>query len=182
MLYGVHYEAGRQFSVAAPLFQAKYLVKKPQVKSWPGLAFVGGAFAPRAGMGPFAGQVSNMFAYAAVTHSFAEGDSVLVHGNVGITNSPAGRKATLGLGSQVRVSGGFHVVTEVFSGDPYTASPGVAFQGGFRHFISEYIQVDATVGSGMAGDPRLPLWATVGVRLVTPPLGRKVFEKIRLRR
>jgi hypothetical protein len=34
----------------------------------------------------------------------------------------------------------------------------------------------------MSGQPRLPVWATVGLRLVTPPLGRSVFEKLGFRR
>jgi hypothetical protein len=178
MLQGLHYEHDRQYSVAGPLIQAKYLLRKPTAGSWPGIAVSAGALAPT-GNGPFKPHGWDTFAYAAVTESLTEGDGVLIHGNVGLVNaSIGGRKATWGGGSQVRVIGGFHIVSEVFSGDPYAESSGIAVQAGFRHFISEYIQVDATVGSGMTGRPRLPVWGTVGLRLVTPPLGRQVFQKL----
>ena len=109
-----------------------------------------------------------------------EGDQILLHGNFGVVNASAsGKKATWGTGSQVLLRGGFHVVSEVFSGDPYAESSGMAFQAGFRHFVSQYIQIDATVGTGISGQPRLPVWATVGLRLATPPLGRKVLEKFK---
>jgi hypothetical protein len=178
MVHGVHYEHDRQYSVAGPLIQAKYLLRRPTAGSWPGIAVSAGAFSPT-GNGPFKPHGWDTFAYAALTESLTEGDAVLIHGNVGIVNSSiGGRKATWGGGSQLRVIGGFHFVGEVFSGDPYAESSGLAFQAGFRHFISEYIQIDATVGSGMTGAPRLPVWGTVGLRLVTPPLGRAVFKKV----
>ena len=89
----------------------------------------------------------------AVTESLTEGDDVLIHGNGGIVNSSiGGRKPTWGVGSQMRVHGGFHIVSEVFSGDPYAESSGIAFQAGIRHFISDCIQVDATFGSGCLGN------------------------------
>lgn len=175
---GATYTHGTEYSVAGPLMQGKYLLRRPRTNSWPGIAVSGGAFAP-VGRGEFAPEGWDSFAYVAVTESLMEDDHVLLHGNVGFVNSASGRKATWGTGSQIRIRGGFHAVGEVFSGDPYAESSGVAFQGGFRHFISEYIQIDATIGSGMTGQPRLPVWGTVGLRLATPPLSRKVFEKLR---
>jgi hypothetical protein len=72
-------------------------------------------------------------------------------------------------------------VGEIFSGDPYADATGSAFQAGFRHFISEYIQVDATVGSGISGQNRMPVWGTVGLRLVSRPIGiRGLLRKVRL--
>ena len=38
---------------------------------------------------------------------------------------------------------------------------------GFRHFISEWIQIDATMGKGLAGDFVLPFWYSAGARFVT---------------
>jgi hypothetical protein len=35
MLHGLHYEHDRQYSVAGPLIQAKYLLRKPTAGSWP---------------------------------------------------------------------------------------------------------------------------------------------------
>ena len=176
------YAQDRKYSIAGPLIQAKYLLRRPEAGSWPGIAVSAGAFAP-VGNGAFKPHGWDSFAYAAIAESLTEGDGVLIHGNGGFVNSSiGGRKSTWGVGSQIRVHGGFHVVSEVFSGDPYAESSGVAVQGGFRHFISEYIQIDATVGTGMSGQPRLPVWGTVGLRLATPPLGRRVFEKLGFRR
>jgi hypothetical protein len=181
-VHGVTYDQGRQYSIAGPLMQAKYLLRRPEAGSWPGVAVSAGAFAP-IGNGAFKPHGWDTFGYVAVTESLTEGDGVLIHGNFGLVNSSiGGRKSTWGGGSQVRIRGGFHAVGEVFSGDPYAESSGIAFQAGFRHFFSDYIQIDATVGSGMSGQPRLPVWATVGLRLVTPPLGRSVFEKLGFRR
>ena len=178
-VHGANYNHRRQYSIAGPLLQAKYLFRKPTTGSWPGVAISGGAFAP-VGNGAFRPHGWDSFLYLAVTESLMEGDQILLHGNFGFVNASAsGKKATWGTGSQVRLRGGFHVVSEVFSGDPYAESSGIAFQAGFRHFVSQYIQIDATVGSGISGQPRLPVWATVGLRLATPPLGRKVLEKFR---
>ncbi len=177
-VHGFTFHNGNRYSIAGPLLQAKFLARKPESNSWPGIAVSAGAFAP-AGSGGFKLEGWDSFMYAAITESLMEDDQVLLHGNVGFVNSHSGRKATWGVGSQVRVRGGFHIVSEVFSGDPYAASSGVAFQAGFRHFISDYIQIDATVGSGVSGQPRLPVWGTVGLRLATPPLGRKVFRRLK---
>jgi len=39
-------------------------------------------------------------------------------------------------------------------------------QAGFRHFISDEIQIDGTIGKGIAGDEILPTWGSLGIRLV----------------
>ncbi len=173
-VHGVSYDHGREYSIAGPLIQAKYLLRKPKASSWPGVAVSAGAFAP-GGNGAFKPHGWDTFGYVALTESLQEGDRILLHGNAGFVRSKGDQKPTWGIGTQVRLFGGFHAVGEVFSGDPYAESSGVAFQGGFRHFISEYIQIDATLGKGLSGLPRLPVWATVGLRLATPPLGRRAF-------
>lgn len=177
-VHGATYEHGTDYSLAGPLIQAKYLVRKPKTASWPGVAVSAGVFAP-VGYGAFQPHGWDTFGYVALTESLLEGDRILLHGNAGFVNSQGDQKPTWGIGSQVRIHGGFHAVGEVFSGDPYAESSGVAVQAGFRHFISEYIQIDATVGKGMSGQPRLPIWATVGLRLVTPPLGSKIFGRFK---
>ena len=144
-VHGLTFGDATKYSVAGPLIQAKYLLRKPTPNSWPGIAISGGTFAP-VGNGGFKLHGWDSFAYAAVTESLGEEDRILLHGNVGFVNSHSGRKATWGGGSQVRVRGGFHIVSEVFSGDPYAESSGIAFQAGFRHFFSAYIQIDATLG------------------------------------
>jgi hypothetical protein len=97
MVHGVHYEQDRQYSVAGPLMQAKYLIRRPTVGSWPGTAVSAGAFAP-VGDGPFKPHGWDTFAYAAVTESLTEGDDILIHGNGGFVNSSiGGRKPTWGV-------------------------------------------------------------------------------------
>jgi hypothetical protein len=74
---------------------------------------------------------------------------------------------TWGLGTQIRTVGGLHLVAEVFSGDPYVPGFGMTYQAGLRHFVSDFVQLDFTVGQGIAGQNQLPFWGGVGVRLVT---------------
>ena len=59
------------------------------------------------------------------------------------------------------------MVAELFSGDPYIPGTGLAYQVGFRHFVNEYFQFDATIGEGLRGNVALPFWGSVGVRVVT---------------
>lgn len=172
-VHGVTYSSATQYSVAGPLVQAKYLLRTWKPNSWPGLAISGGAFAP-AGTGAFKVHGWDSFVYAAVTESLFDDDRVLVHGNAGVVRSSAGKvKPTWGVGSQIRVRGSFHAVAEIFSGDPYTETSGNAFQAGFRHVISERVQVDTTIGSGISGEVPMPVWASVGIRLVSPQLWRR---------
>jgi hypothetical protein len=172
MVHGVEFLPQREYTAAGPLLQAKYLLRRPKSNSWPGLAVSAGAIAP-AGFGPLRPEAWQRFVYAAVTESLGEGDAVLLHGNVGA----AGGRVTWGAGTQTRVKGGFHFVGEIFSGDPYAETTGNMVQLGFRHFFSEYIQIDGTIGTGVTGQPRASTWATIGIRLATPPLGRSHRRK-----
>jgi len=45
-VHGVTYDEGREYSIAGPLMQAKYLLRRPEAGSWPGVAVSAGAFAP----------------------------------------------------------------------------------------------------------------------------------------
>ena len=62
-----------------------------------------------------------------------------------------------------------HVIGELFSGDPYVANSSGATQAGIRHFVSRFVQIDATVGQGVWGDERLPLWCSLGLRIASDP-------------
>ena len=98
-------------------------------------------------------------------------DKILLHGNIGANylhiNSSDNLLATWGVGTQVRTLKGLHVVGEIFSGDPYVPGAGTSWQVGFRHFISDFVQVDVTVGQGVGGTNPLPTWYSAGIRLVT---------------
>ncbi len=43
----------------------------------------------------------------------------------------------------------------------------MSYQAGLRHIVSDLIQLDLTVGQGLAGANKLPVWYGIGVRLVT---------------
>lgn len=159
-----------EFSYAMPLLQAKYLFKEYALGKPPGVALVGGTFLP-SGKGAFVPPVYGAFSFLTVSQCFGKKEDVLIHANVGLNYLYLEKKNewvnTWGLGTQIRTIGGFHVVGEVFSGDPYVPGTGLSYQAGFRHFVSDYIQFDATLGQGLAGTNRLPFWCSFGARLVT---------------
>lgn len=167
-------DATGKFSIAGPLAQAKYLFKAPTQNGLPGLAAVVGFNTPY-DTNNFGNASWGEFAYLATTASLGEHDRVLIHANVGIAyGKPEDTWKSIytwGVGNQIRLIGGLHLVTEIFSGDPYSQEAGGAFQGGFRYFISEKVQVDATVGSGLWGSPAIDTWAGCGLRMIfSPPL------------
>ncbi|MBX3218942.1 MAG: hypothetical protein KF795_00405 [Labilithrix sp.] len=155
-----------------PLFQMKVLaVPTRTAKILPGLAFVSGTLGP-AGGGPLKGDHWDTFAFAALSESLLPDDKFLVHQNLGVfaTTKDGARKGTVtwGLGTQINLVGGLHFCGELFSGDPYAATPGVAIQAGVRHFVSRIVQIDATLGRGVSGDG-LPLWGSIGLRIASDP-------------
>jgi hypothetical protein len=60
-------------------------------------------------------------------------------------------------------------VGEIFFGDPYSGDNGGNFQTGFRYFVSQRMQIDATVGSGLWGENRLDTFIGVGLRVILGP-------------
>lgn len=160
----------REFSFATPLMQAKVLFRECKANKLPGVAMVAGTFLPT-GDGAFKAPGGGAFGYLSVSQSFIEGDKILLHGNVGANyfkvSGTDQTAVTWGVGSQVNIYRGFHVMGEFFSGDPYVAGAGTAYQVGFRHFISDLVQVDMTVGKGVGGAHPLPMWYSAGIRLVS---------------
>ena len=162
-------DATGRFSVAGPLAQAKYLFKEPTPNGMPGIAAVVGFNTPY-GSNNFGNASWGEFAYLAVTESLGENDRVLIHGNVGTAyGKPEDTWKniyTWGLGTQIGIMGGLNAVAEIFSGDPYSQTAGRAFQAGFRYFVSRWVQVDATVGSGLRGSPEIDNWVGCGLRMI----------------
>lgn len=165
-----HHAERKQYSYAIPLIQAKYLINEYKPNRAPGIAVAAGTFLP-GGYGAFKAQGYGAFAYVAATQSFGKEDRFLFHGNIGVNHvkypTDDYTVMTWGVGTQIRTIGGLHLVGEVFSGDPYVPGSGMAYQAGFRHFVSNFMQVDLTVGRGISGQNQLPFWGSVGVRLVT---------------
>jgi hypothetical protein len=162
-------DATGKFSIAGPLAQAKYLFKEPTPNGLPGIAAVVGFNTPY-GTNNFGNASWGEFAYLAVTESLGEKDRVMIHGNIGAAyGKPDDTWKTIttwGIGTQIRLIDGLHAVAEIFSGDPYSQASGRAFQVGFRHFISRWVQIDATVGSGLRGSPEIDTWAGCGLRMI----------------
>ncbi len=160
----------REFSYAMPLLQGKYLLKPYESGKPPGIALVAGTFLP-GGKGDFVPRGYGAFAFAIFSQSFGDQEDLLLHANIGANYLYANQQndwvSTWGFGAQWRVYQGFHLVGEVFSGDPYIPGTGLAYQAGFRHFFSDLLQVDATIGKGIAGETIMPFWASVGIRVVT---------------
>jgi len=164
---------GPQYAFAAPLFQGKFLLRETIPNRLPGVAVVVGTVAP-VGRGGFQPPGVNGFTYLAATQGFFKEDDFLIHANVGLSAISAPgldpAKLTWGIGTQVETLFDFHVIGEVFSGDPYTLGSGGAYQVGFRQIFNEHLQLDATIGGGLWGATVLPVWFSSGIRIVSREL------------
>jgi hypothetical protein len=158
------------YSYAIPLLQVKYLIREYKPNKVPGVALAAGSFLP-GGLGAFKAPGHGAFAFLTLTQCFGEQENVLIHGNLGVNHVKYSHfdytVITWGLGTQIKTFGGLHTIGEIFSGDPYVPGSGIAFQAGFRHIISDYVQLDFTFGKGLSGQNQLPFWYGAGVRLVT---------------
>lgn len=159
---------------ALPLVQGKLLLREYATGAPPGFALALGTFLP-GGNGLLRPPGYGAFGFATVTQALGDAERVLLHVNAGANHlwvsESGGTVATWGVGTQVRTVGGLHAVAEVFSGDPYVPGSGTSWQGGVRHFVSDRLQVDATLGEGFRGRVQLPRWWSVGVRWVVGPFG-----------
>ncbi len=169
------------YALGAPLLQAKLLAHAAVTDGLPGVAFIGGTFLPF-GFGGFEAPPSG-FLYMALTEAL-HGDAYLFHANLGVTGARIEERdnvrqsvirrdrfrVTWGLATQLHIVSVMHLAAEVFSGDPYAEVSGGAGQAGFRFVLSDHVQLDSAIGSGLWGEPRISLWGSLGVRLVTSPL------------
>jgi hypothetical protein len=165
-----------EFSYAMPLLQAKFLFREYQPNKLPGVALAAGTFLPT-GKGGFVPPGYGAYSFLTVTQCFGEDENVLIHGNIGANylyvNKEDQLVAIWGLGTQIKAYKGLHVVGEIFSGDPYVPGTGLAYQTGFRYFVSSRIQIDATMGQGLAGQNKMPFWAGFGARFVINKFEKK---------
>jgi hypothetical protein len=162
-------ESNRSYSITGPLVQFKYLFWDAKPNSYPGFAMAAGA-APPWGKGEFRPQQWSGFVYAAMTESLFDKERVLIHANIGISTSSEINVGTWGLGTQIRLIGGLHAVMEIFCNDPYAGKTGGAYQVGFRHIISDAVQLDLTGGSGIFGSEQMPTFVGMGLRFVSDKL------------
>lgn len=160
-----HFAVGTSF----PLLQAKYLFRSYADGEPPGVAMAVGVALPT-GTGFMRPDETNIFDFLCISQCIGHDEDVLIHGNLGgsyLRSTQDNRfTPTWGMGTQVRTLGGFHLVGEVISGDPYQPGSGLAYQVGFRHFFSDQLQIDGTFGKGISGNVILPPWTSFGVRIV----------------
>jgi len=170
-LHGLARGERDHYSLSAPLGQAKLLLHPVKHRGWPGLAAAGGVRAP-AGWGDYKAKAWDGFAYMAATTSLFDEGRLFIHVNVGLagTTDPQSSHALApiwGVGQQLRLVGGLHLVGEIFSGDPYAANSSGAGQVGLRYAFSDQVQIDGTLGGGIWGDAALPMWGSLGLRFVS---------------
>ena len=158
-----------EFSYATPMFETKYLFYEYHPGKRPGVALAIGT-ALLSGKGAFVQPGRGAYSYLAVTHVFDDNENFTVHGNIGLNYLHVNRESRYasywGVGGQVRAFKGLHLIGEVISSDPYDPVMRLAFQIGFRYFVSDLIQVDAEIGRGLSGKERIPFWVGCGARFV----------------
>ncbi len=159
------------YALGGPVAQGKFLLHESEPNKPPGVAVVVGGITP-AGRGGFEAPGWSGFSYLAATQAFIKEDDFLIHGNIGISavSAPglAPAKVTWGVGTQIETLFNFHLIGEIFSGDPYVQGAGAAYQTGFRIIFNEHLQLDGTWGGGLWGDAIMPFWVSSGVRFVSP--------------
>lgn len=161
------------YAWSGPLLQGKFLLHDTVPNKLPGVGIVVGGIAP-AGRGGFEAAGWSGFSYLAVSQGFFKEDDLLIHANVGVaTISATGydpARLTWGVGTQIETLYDFHLIGEIFSGDPYAQGTGGAYQAGFRIIFNDHLQLDGTWGGGLWGDSKLPVWFSSGVRIVSHEL------------
>ncbi len=161
------------YAIAGPLLQGKLLLHESIPNEPPGLALVVGGIT-EAGTGGFEPPGLSGFSYLAATQAFFKEDDFLIHANVGVSAvSAAGydpARITWGIGTQVETIFDWHLIGEIYSGDPYVQGSGGAYQAGFRQIYNDHLQLDFTFGGGLWGDVLTPPFVSSGIRLVSHEL------------
>ncbi|WP_264898725.1 hypothetical protein [Sediminibacterium sp. TEGAF015] len=167
--YQNEHNSKKTFAYALPLLQAKFLFKEYKPNKGPGLGMAVGTFLP-VGQGSFKPDGYGTFGYFIVSQCFGKGEQFLFHGNLGgnylHVDGSNNLIATWGIGTQIKAYKGLHFVGEIFSGDPYIPGTGTSWQAGYRYIVSDFLQIDMTIGNGIAGTTKMPFWFSAGVRIV----------------
>ncbi len=170
---GLGLRSDKRYALGGPVAQGKFLLREAIPNKPPGFALAAGALPPL-GTGGYEAPGWSAFSYLAMTQAFIKEDDLLFHANVGVSaiSAPgfAPAKLTWGLGMQAETVYNFHLIGEIFSGDPYSAGAGAAYQVGFRIIFNDHLQLDGTYGAGFGGDTPLAPFFSSGVRIVSHPL------------
>ena len=164
-------ETIKKLSYTLPLVQAKFLFRSYEPNGLPGIGMAVGADMPW-GKGAFVSDGYAAFGCLLLTQCFGKEENVLIHAQAGGTylkNKESKKKLSglvFGLGTQVKVYKGFHLIGEVVNGDPYEHGAGSMYQLGIRQFVSDKLQFDCAFGNGFNGASKDSSWFTAGFRYV----------------
>ncbi len=167
------------FSITGPLLQLKYQFSKSEPQGRPGISIAVGCNPPY-GTGAFTPDFWNEFVNVALTEDLLGDAKWLWHGNIGIFLENRARNhiktaLTWGIATEVRFWKGLSAVGEVVSGDPFSSLQPLrtAFQTGLRYVFNNQVQADATIGSGLRGDPKPETFVSVGLTIIFGPLFKR---------
>ena len=164
-------ETIKAFSYTLPLLQAKFLICDYEPNGLPGIGAAVGANMPW-GKGAFVSDGYGAFGTVFLTQCFGMNENLLIHAQAGGTylKEKESKKQYMGLvfglGAQVKVYRGLHLIGEIVSGDPYEHGAGSMYQLGIRQFVSDHLQFDLAFGSGIFDNTKTSSWVTGGIRYV----------------
>ena len=169
--YEFNGETIRGSSYTLPLIQAKFVFREYEPNGLPGVGMAVGSDIPW-GKGAFVSDGYGAFACLLFTQCFGMDNNLLIHAQAGGTylKDKESKKNlsgfVFGLGAQVKVYKGFHLISEIVNGDPYEHGAGSMYQLGIRQFVSDQLQFDLAFGGGISGDNKASSWFTCGIRYV----------------
>jgi hypothetical protein len=176
---GVYGRGPNGYGIAGPLLQMDAMFLAPTSRGRPGLGMQVGVISPL-GYQVFQPPGWSGFGGLRITQPLFR-DRVRVHGNVGVASGGEGdgmirdrRFADWihgGVSLEARFSERTQGIFEYFHRDPYAPyATWAAVHGGFRFWFRETIGMDAGLGLTLpyAGDDRVRVFGTIGIRLTTP--------------
>lgn len=162
-------QKARTYSASGPIIQGKYQLKEANSWDEPGFAVSGGWISPF-GQGDFKSQAWDYFYYAAMTTEIIP-EVCLLHLNAGEqTRRQLDSSSPIflwGVALEYLTFEKTFTFVETSNGDVFALNPGIAAQTGFRHDLTDKFQIDGTIGTGLSGEPKLPYWVTVGIKIHT---------------
>lgn len=162
-------EQKNTYSMSGPILQTKVLLKETKLDRVPGLAVSGGAIAPY-GKGFFKSPTWEYFYYLAASSYVTKTDKLLIHANIGrqtrLQFDSRSQVLLWGIAAEIKTGEKTFCFMEASNGEVYAINQGIASHAGIRHDLTPYLQIDGSIGNGITGNPRLPLWVTLGIKLV----------------
>jgi hypothetical protein len=164
-LYGVSWQNGVRFALAAPILQGKLQLVEGRRLGPPDVAIAAGATLPF-GVADLRAQKLIVHSYLAASEDLLDDDRLTLHANLGFTVEGRRVAPIVGFAVQARLDGKLYGTVDVFVGDPFFAGSGGVVQVAAVYEWTEHVQLDATIGSKLWGDSP-PVFGTIGLRLLT---------------